>query len=212
MEVPIGIPFLIKRFLIFLAIYISLALLFNFTSLKQYHHSAFTKVITPLHNSLNPRIYAEFKKETRTDRRHFGISIGLYDKNKHGINWDRPGYRRNLTADITKFPNLHAIVTLPIIMLVTLILVTPISWKRKMVNLIFGIGLYYLILTFYFGYIFEMTINRGPFEISSVWQFVISVFGVDNSEILNVFAFLLWLAISTPPLVRRYRQGSLTIN
>ncbi len=206
MDQIISTSYILKRFGLFVLIYVGLALTFTFTPLKKWHNGYFASIITPLHNTFNPSTYAIFKKENSTDRVHYGIAISLFDKKNHGSKWNNKRYRKNARPEVIKYPNLHPLVLLPSLLIISLFMVTPINWKRKLLRSIVGVLIFYLVLVFYFSYVFELTLHKGQFSIDSFWDLIIRIFGADNVEAINLYAFLIWASLSGPVLFKKYSK------
>jgi glucan phosphoethanolaminetransferase (alkaline phosphatase superfamily) len=161
-------------------------------------------VTNVLFNLLNPEVYATFAEESRTDISHFGVSIGLYNRNKYTKKQLTKSYRKSINPDVIKFPNLHPIVLVPTLFLLSLFLTTPISWKSKMVRIPIALFVLYICLIFYYSYIFSITLNNGNFEFDSIWHIIIRPFGVDNAELINIFALIIWAFLSIPLIINHH--------
>ena len=191
------------RFLFFLVVFIPLALIANLDSVKTVHNKFFTTVITPIHNVINPKVYADFKVEKRTDIKNFGVGIYLYDKTKHGKNLRRKKFRETIGFDVIKFPNLNPLVLIPSILMLCLFIVSPISLTQKLIRSIIGISILYLVLNFFFAHSFEQFYGGEKLKINSFWRFLVSIFGFDNQELISVVVIITWLGLVAPLVIKR---------
>lgn len=187
---------------IFTAVFTSLILFSSLDSVRNAHNSFYCSVTNVLFNSINPEIRADFATEDRKDRRHFGIAIELYDKNKFGKRKLTKAQQRQVRPDVTKYPNLHALVLVPSIFLLCLFVVTPIPIKSKLWKIPVALLIFYIILVFYYSYVFSMTLNNGQFEVDSFWHFIVRLFGVDNTELINIFVLIIWAGLSIPQMLQ----------
>jgi len=196
-----------KRFFLFLVVFVPLALLSNLKPVKSVHNSYFSRVITPLHNLINPKVHAQFVAEEHSVMRNFGVSIYLFNKSKYGKQLKRKKYRETIGPDVIKFPNLNSLVLIPSLLMLCLFMVTPISITQKLSRAAIGLLILYLILVFFFANSFELYYAGGlSFAIDSVWRFIISLFGFDNQELVNVVVIIIWIGLVAPLIIRRNPQ------
>lgn len=203
--------FILKRLLIFCILFFSLSLLSNMSVVQKAHNSYFTALTTPIHNFINPNVYAIFAVENRTDLRHFGVGITLYNKKKHGVELSRQKFREAVGAYLVKFPNLHPLVLIPSLLLISLIIVTPLTWKDKLIKSILGLAIFYLLMVLFFAHSFELSLSGGSFMIDSYWTFLIALFGFDNQELVNVFVFFIWIGLVGPSLLTKYKPAAVRL-
>lgn len=199
----VGIPslhFLFKRLGLFLIVFISLSLFSTTDVVKDAHNSFYCGVTNVMFNAINPEIYAVFSTTERTDLRHYGISIALYDEEKYKNRKLSRARLQRVKPDILKFPNLHALVLVPTIFLFSLFIVTPIPVKSVFFKSLIGLLMFYLCLVLYYSYIFALTLNGGIFELNSLWHVIILPFGVDNAELINIFVIMIWAGLSVPQM------------
>jgi len=202
----ISIQFLVKRLGIFLVVFLGLSTLFVMPEMRKAHDVAFCNLIEPIHNTLNPNIKASFNQETRTDRMHFGIGISLFDVGKRGSQAGSSYFRKHNNPDIIKYPNLHPMILVPCLLLLSLIVVSPINWKTKIIGSIGGLSLFYLVITFFFSHAFAMSYLRGAdLPLDSFWHVLITPFGASNSELIYVYVLFIWATITVPFILRRYK-------
>ncbi len=196
-----SLKYLFKKLGIFIIVFTALTLISSIDIIKKGHNKFYCSITNVIFNSMNPEIHAEFSTETRTDRRHFGIAIALYNKENHGKQQLTKSKRRYIRPDIIKYPNLHALVLVPSIFLLSLFVVTPIPTKSKLLRALIGILTFYISLVLYYSYVFSISLNSGKFEFDSFWHFIIRPFGVDNVELINIFVIMIWAGLSIPQLI-----------
>lgn len=195
-----SLKFLFKKLGVFTIVFTTLILISSIDIIRKGHNRFYCSITNVIFNLMNPEIYAEFSTETRSDLDHFGIAIKLYDKKKYGEQQQARSKRRYINPDIIKYPNLHALVLVPIIFLISLFVVTPIPTKSKLVRVLIALLIFYICLVFYYSYVFSISLNNGKFELDSLWHLIIRLFGVDNAELINIFVIMIWAGLSVPPL------------
>lgn len=203
--------FLLKRLLMFCLLFLGLSLVSNLEVIQKSHDTYFNTLITPIHNFINPNVHAVFAKEQRTDLRHFGVGITLYNKKLYGSQLKRQKFRESVGPYLIKFPNLHPLVLLPSLLLISLIIITPIKWKAKLKKSVIGIALLYLILILFFAYSFELTLSDGNFKIDSFWTLLVALFGFDNQELINVCVFFIWIGLVGPSMIKKYKPAAIQL-
>lgn len=201
-----SIKYLFKILGLFIIVFTTLSLISSVDTIRNGHNRFYCSITNVIFNILNPEIIAEFSTENRTDRHHFGIAIALYNKKKYSKYQLTKSKRRSIRPDVIKYPNLHALVLIPSIFLISLFAVTPISIKLKLVRASIALMIFYISLVFYFSYVFSLTLNKGIFEFNSLWHYIIRLFGVDNAELLNIFVVIIWAGLSIPPLINLQRS------
>ena len=83
-------------------------------------------------------------------------------------------------------------VLLPILLIFALFPAAPTRFLKHILLAIIGLMIFYSVLTFNFAYVFEMILNSGQIEVDSIWLALVSIFGIDNLEGINVFAIMIW--------------------
>lgn len=197
-----SLQYLFQKLGIFAAIFTALILISSVDSVRKGHNRFYCAITNVIFNAINPEIRADFSTETRTDRRHYGIAIELFDMEKYKGRKLTKSQLRLIRPDVTKYPNLHALVLVPTIFLICLFVVTPISLKSKLWRALVGILVFYLCLVMYYSYVFSMTLNKGVFEVDSIWHFIVRLFGVDNTEFINIFVLIIWAGLCVPQLLK----------
>lgn len=196
-----SLKYLFTKLGIFSAVFTALILISSNDGVRKAHNSLYCSITNVIFNAVNPEIRAKFAPEDRLDRRHFGIAIELYDKKKFGNRKLTKAQQRQVRPDVTKYPNLHALVLVPSIFLICLFVVTPIPIKSKLWKTPLALLIFYLILVFYYSYIFSMTLNKGQFELDSIWHVIVRLFGVDNTELINIFVLIIWAGLAIPQML-----------
>lgn len=201
-----SLKYLFQKLGIFAAIFTALILISSIDSVRKGHNEFYCAITNVIFNTINPEIRADFSTESRTDRRHYGIAIDLYNMKKYKGRKLTKSQLRQIRSDVTKYPNLHALVLVPTIFLICLFVVTPMPLKSKLWRTLAGIFIFYLSLVMYYSYVFSMTLNKGTFEVDSIWHFFVRLFGVDNTEFINIFVLIIWAGLSVPHLMKLQKE------
>ncbi len=196
-----SLKYLFKILGIFTVVFTALILISSFDGVRKGHNIFYCSITNVIFNSINPEIRADFSTETRMDLKHYGIAIELYNEKKYKKRQLTKSQLRQIRPEVTKYPNLHALVLVPTIFLFCLFIATPIPIKSKLLKIPFALLVFYICLVFYYSYIFSLTLNKGNFELDSIWHFIIRPFGVDNLEMINIFVIIIWGGLTIPQMM-----------
>lgn len=196
-----SLKYLFKILGIFTVVFTALILISSFDSVRRGHNIFYCSITNVIFNSINPEIRADFSTETRMDLKHYGIAIELYNEKKYKKRQLTKSQLRQIRPEVTKYPNLHALVLVPTIFLICLFIATPIPIKSKLLKIPLALLVFYICLVFYYSYIFSLTLNKGNFELDSIWHFIIRPFGVDNLEMINIFVIIIWGGLTIPQMM-----------
>ncbi len=196
-----SLKYLFKILGIFTVVFTALILISSFDGVRKGHNIFYCSITNVIFNSINPEIRADFSTETRMDLKHYGIAIELYNEKKYQKRQLTKSQLRQIRPEVTKYPNLHALVLVPTIFLICLFIATPIPIKSKLLKIPLALLVFYICLVFYYSYIFSLTLNKGNFELDSIWHFIIRPFGVDNLEMINIFVIIIWGGLTIPQMM-----------
>ncbi len=196
-----SLKYLFKILGIFTVVFTALILISSFDGVRKGHNIFYCSITNVIFNSINPEIRADFSTETRMDLKHYGIAIELYNEKKYKKRQLTKSQLRQIRPEVTKYPNLHALVLVPTIFLICLFIATPIPIKSKFLKIPLALLVFYICLVFYYSYIFSLTLNKGNFELDSIWHFIIRPFGVDNLEMINIFVIIIWGGLTIPQMM-----------
>lgn len=202
-----SLKYLFKILGIFTVVFTALILISSFDGVRKGHNRFYCSITNVIFNSINPEIHADFSTETRTDIKHYGIAIELYNEKKYQKRQLTKSQLRQIRPEVTKYPNLHALVLVPTIFLICLFIATPIPIKSKLLKIPMALLIFYICLVFYYSYIFSLTLTKGNFELDSIWHFIIRPFGVDNLEMINIFVIIIWGGLTIPQMMKLHYFG-----
>lgn len=201
-----SLKYLFKILSIFTVVFTALILISSFDGVRKVHNGFYCSITNVIFNSINPEIRADFSTETRMDIKHYGIAIELYNEKKYQKRQLTKSQLRQIRPEVTKYPNLHALVLVPTIFLICLFIATPIPIKSKFLKIPVALLIFYICLVFYYSYIFSLTLNKGNFELDSIWHFIIRPFGVDNLEMINIFVIIIWGGLTIPQMMNLHQS------
>ena len=201
-----SLKYLFKILGIFTVVFTALILVSSFDGVRKGHNGFYCSITNVIFNSINPEIRADFSTETRMDIKHYGIAIELYSEKKYQKRQLTKSQLRQIRPEVTKYPNLHALVLVPTIFLICLFIATPIPIKSKLLKIPVALLIFYICLVFYYSYIFSLTLNKGNFELDSIWHFIIRPFGVDNLEMINIFVIIIWGGLTIPQMMNIHQS------
>ena len=163
-----NLPNILKFLLLFMAVYLVLTLLPSIKPVKTAAVSIFNTFQQATFNTFHPTARTRFTLFDGPES-EYDYSINIYTKsnwrtspNKANI---RPSFILNQNARLTAFG--------PFIMLIALILASPITWRRKIIALIIGCFLIYILLALKFSAMIDQ-----------------------NAPILRPKGFSLWVSLS----------------
>ncbi|WP_235296574.1 hypothetical protein [Portibacter marinus] len=195
----------ITRFVVlFLAIFISLIVIFSITKVRAVHCSYYSAVAAPLFNIINPHVFAEFSPGGHETNPNWDIEFKVWDKREHGRELFVRSYRSRNNPKALLYQNHHEIIIIPFIFIIALMLASPMDWKNKLWRTPLAIFIFYLFMTFYLSYRFEYTINRNELPMDSIWHVLISFFGLGgNTDPIYIFVFLLCCILIVPYVINK---------
>lgn len=167
---------------------------------KEIHNSFYRGVGQRVFNLVNPSVYTEFKKFEGETKEDWDITFWIYDTKKHGSKLNKKAYRARVNPSYIVNKGLRDIVLVPTIFLLSLIIASPISIKQKLINAGVGMLLFYLYISFYLSYKFEVAIHDQVFEPSSLWDYFVTVMGKNwIGEHILIVAMLIWAVLTFSP-------------
>lgn len=195
----------IKRIGLVAIIFIVLSILFTNKSLRQAHNNFYTSIATPLFNTINPHVYATFIPEAPDNPNGWDISFTMYDKRVHGNKVKRANYRKANQPTGMLFQNHHELIIVPTLFLLALFFSSPITWKQIAWRLPLGLFSFYVFMTMYFSYRFELTINQDNLQLDSIWHLLITFFGLGgNIDPIYIVALFIWAIITIPTIIKTH--------
>jgi len=190
----------IKRLVIGLFAFILLSLVFTNETLKQAHNKFFCVLAEPIINNINPHIYTEIIPEAPENKKaQWETTIVVYDKRKHGNRVKDPKRRKQISPSSKMFKSLRDFVLTPFLLLCSLILVSNLDWKRKLLKWVLGILLFYVFISLYISNRIEYLLNENNLPIDSIWHFIITIFGFNGSiEPIYFYVIFIWAILVLP--------------
>lgn len=196
-----------KFFGIFLSSFLLLILCFNLKPVQNAHAHFFCGVETFFSNIVNPHVYSQLQPGAPPNPKGFDLTFNIWDKRKIKKKLNKHSSRKIKPTKIILQKHRELII-IPTLFLLALILATPINLKSKLIRLVISIALFYLFMTLYLGYRYELTFNNGFFEVNGLWNglcWLGSLGGtLDNIYIVMVF---IWGSLFLPQVFRKYRMA-----
>lgn len=189
--------FILKRLGLFLAIYIGLSLLLSVPAVNKAHLSVYHAIGQPILNFIYMGSYIDMKHYEGEPQNKWDTSFQVYEQAKYPQSVYKSQYRSTVPAGLTMHKGLRETVLLPTLLLISLFLVTPISWKRRLLFILFGILILYFIAGLHISYNIRFTQLGGEYSPSSLWDYLILPFGKNFiDEHFYMVSLLLWAVFS----------------
>lgn len=189
--------FILKRLGLFLAIYIGLSLLFSVPAVNKAHLSVYHTIGQPLLNFVYKGSFVDMKHYEGEPMNKWDTSFQVYEQAKYPKSIYNAGYRKTVPAGLTMHKGLREMVLLPSLLLISLFLITPISWKRRLLFIFFGILILYLLAGLHISYNIRFTQLGGDYSPKSLWDYLILPFGGNfTDEHFYMISLLLWAVFS----------------
>ena len=189
--------FILKRLGLFLAIYVGLSLLFSVSAINKAHLSIYHAIGQPILNLVYKGSYVDMKHYEGQPQNKWDTSFLIYEQAKYPKSVYKSNYRNTVPAGLTMHKGLREMVLLPSLLLISLFLVTPISWKRRLLFVFLGILILYLFAALHISYNIRFTQLSGQYSPSSLWDYIILPFGGNfTDEHFYMIALLLWAVFS----------------
>lgn len=167
---------LTKFLLGFLAVYIFISALHFTSPVRKAHLAIFTTSEQLVFNIFHPSVWTNFKtyeKPIGTGNELFDFSIFIYTKNQ----WRKfranpstpPNVQVNQSAKLSSIG--------PFTLFLALLLVTPITWKRKLFALFMGSFLILVFIALKYSYMFQENDTMFALSPYSIWGILTNAFG-----------------------------------
>lgn len=199
--------YIAKRLGLFLVAFILLTLLFTVKPIKDAHRGFYCSVGPIFFNLVNPYLHGDFLPEAEEDTRYkyfnWDMTFNIYDKrlikkklNKKTI--------RNTRPTLQLEQNHKQFILVPTIFLLSLFIVSPVSWMTKLIRLPLALITFYCFLGLYFSYTFERMIQekiQGSFKVDSLWDGILWLFGFGRThEAIYMIILFIWTLFLGPKI------------
>jgi len=189
--------YIFKRFGIFLAVYIGLSLLFSISALNKIHLSLYHAVGTPFINMIHTGDYVDLIHYEGEPQNKWDSTFLLYPADKYPKSVFKKAYRNTVGPGQILHKGLREMILLPTLLLIALLVATPIEWKRKILYIILGIFVLYIIAAMHISYNIKLTQMNGEFSPKSLIDYIISPFGSSfTDEHFNIISLIIWALFS----------------
>ncbi len=187
---------LLKRFGIFILIYIGLLLVSQIKVVQDAHLSYYCQVGDRVFNVINPNLFANFIPGAPPNEQDWNTTIALYNRDKHKGrgSLSSKAYRNSVNPNRYMYRDTYELILLPTFFLLALFLATPgLNWKKGILYFLICLLILYIFLSFHYSHIFEnLIINEGEVG-DSLWHKFVSIFGFKGlTEPIYIIALISW--------------------
>jgi hypothetical protein len=187
---------LLKRFLIFIIIYIGLLLVSQIKIVQDAHLNYYCHVGDRVFNVINPNLFANFIPGAPANEQNWNTTIALYNRDVHKGrgSLSSKAYRSKVSPNRYVYRDTYELILLPTFFLISLFLATPgLNWKKGILYFVICLLILYVFLSFHYSHIFEnLIINEGEIG-DSLWHKFIALFGFKGlTEPLYIIALISW--------------------
>lgn len=195
--------FFLKRFGLFTLVFVGLSFLCMNQSIRDAHNSYYCAVAKPIFNIINPHVYTDFSPTAPENPNGWNISFMIYDESKHTKGVSRPAYRKANKPTAMLFQNVHELILVPTLFLLALFFASPIDWKKKLIRFPISLLLFYIFMTLYLSYRFELTVNGNNLAFDSLWHIIIWFFGLGGTtDPIFIIALFIWGVLVIPEIIK----------
>ena len=187
---------IVKFALIFCTCYFILIALHQLKQVRSVHNNIFIATEQVVFNIFNPniRIDLEQYKETPGVPYHpeyYDHSFIIFDKKQY-----RNAANKRRVSPVTQLSaSLDNTTIGPILLFLSLMIATPMLWWRKILGVLGGIFLIYIMIAFKYSYMFATNISTIPS--TGVWGFLSEIFGsLRTHENLLWYVVFFWVIIA----------------
>jgi hypothetical protein len=191
---------LLKRFGIFILIYIGLLLVSQIKVVQDAHLNYYCQVGDRVFNVVNPNLFANFIPGAPPNEQNWNTTFALYNRDVHKGrgNLNSKAYRSKVNPNRYVYRDTYELILLPTFFLLALFLATPgLNWKRGILYFFICLLIIYVFLTFHYSHVIEnLIINEGKTG-DSFWHKFISIFGFKGlTEPIYIIAILSWAILT----------------
>ena len=191
---------LLKRFGIFILIYISLLLVSQVKFVQDAHLAYYCQVGDRVFNVINPNLFADFTPGAPQNEQNWNTTVAIYNRDRHmgRGNLNSSAYRKTINPNRYMYRDTYELILLPTFFLLSLFLATPgLKWKSGIIKFFVCLLIVYIFLTFHYSHIFEnLIINEGKVG-DSLWHKFVSIFGFKGlTEPIYIIALVSWAAFT----------------
>ena len=203
---------IIRSLLLFLVFYFVLTLSHKFEPVRNAHNHAYALLGEVVYNVFNPHFYVDLKTADRNINKEIDITYELFIKNNNGFKLLSPSFRKEFGHDIELSHSIDLFIHIPMALLLALILATPIPWRRKLFSIVLATVLYYIYITLYISYRFELLLARQPLDTTdwdptSVWGHIVKfIGGYGTNEQNMLMAVICWGIVCFSPALWKVIQ------
>ena len=181
---------------IFFISYLALTWAHKFPAFKNVHLQVFNTLESGILNAFHSHVHVEFREFENVEgvpvEDDFDFSIYIYDK----LRWRAK--KSVIQPNFILNQDLRSASISPIVLLVSLIIATSISLKRKFWSLLIGTFLVYMIVALKYTYLFDQNADFLQARHSTIWQGLAAIFGKNfrTTEFLLVIVVCVWGAVT----------------
>ncbi len=182
----------LNRFiLLFIILLLGLNLLHQIPVVSKVHFQIFRTFEQSIFNALHPSVaiqlsYIDSKESASSD---YDYSMNIYEKTK----WTLSSNKRDLKPRFIANQKKRLTYLGASLLLISLVLASPVYWRRKLYGIIGGLLLLYLLLAMKFTYMIDTNGSALTTGVSSLWLALARLFGAAFRT--NEFILLLMIPV-----------------
>ncbi len=187
----------LKFLIYFIICYFTLVALHEVKSVRNVHNQFFITVEQTVFNLFNPNIHIDISNYSETPGvpyrpESYDHSFTIFDKAKY----KRVRNKQNAKPISLLNASLDNVSIGPLVLFLSLLLATPVVWKRKIAYALLGVFLIYILIALKYSFMFYENIES--LNATGLWGFLSNSFGgaFRSHEFLLLNVLFIWALIS----------------
>lgn len=194
---------LVRFALLFLVTYLGLLLLNELAPIKKVHHEFFASVGEWVYNGWHPEIRAIIDTDVEAKGANTASDYVLtaFNKRKYKAvqihNTLHPMERKEFSSMAMMAFNARMSHVIGSFFLISLIVATPNSWRRKLIGILLVLYLYYIIVSMKLTFILEME-DGSRTQSDGLWYSLSGILGNNQTyqELMYILILFMWILVS----------------
>jgi len=172
-------------------------------NVRKKHCQYFCFMTQPIMNLVNPHIFSELEEGALENTNDWDVSFRVWDKRKYDEKIFLKSFRQKNPPKALLYQNSHELFFIPTLFLIALFVASPVKLKSKLIRFPISLLCFYLFMSLYLSYRFELTMNGNDLPIDSIWHAIIWFFGLGgNTDPIYIVVFLIWLFLLLPFILK----------
>ena len=193
-----NLPNIAKFFFLFVAVYITLSILHLLGPVKTVHSAVFNETQQLVFNIAHPTVRTNFKQYDavasgqKGNQDLFDFSIMIYAKDQ----WKMASNKRLVQPKFILNQSIKLASLGPFVLLLSLLLVSPSTWKKKLIALFVGSMLLSLVLAMKYTYLIDQNAPHLTKDGFSLWMSISKTVGnaLRTNEANLIVVVPIWIA------------------